>query len=185
MSKSGFNNNFSYDPNIYGTIFEPLATTEYNQPYQLRNANGKRAEKNFDTIMTEGNVDFINAHTKDYKMKYRHFNGFGWIPCKTSFYTDRVVGPLRKQFFEIKNSITDMHHPSKIILEAISVKITHPDSEFYLYVDTKCFSSGKAFLESSPLIDGIIVGPVELKNFINNGCKLPNKKSVSPINLFI
>jgi hypothetical protein len=178
MSKTGFNNNFSYDPNVYGTIFTELETKKYNQPYQLRNANGKKAEMNFDKIMQKNKISFENGHQKKYAMHCMHFNGFGWIKDVKKFYTDRVLGDFRNNFWEIKNSITDAHHPSKIILESIATKLTHPNSKFLVYIDGKCMNTYKRYLENVPTIDMLVVGPVQLQNFINSNFTIPQKKLV-------
>jgi hypothetical protein len=185
MSKSGFNNNFSYDPNVYGTIFTELEYPEYSQPYQIRNANGKKAERNFDKIMQDNGISFDNGNQKQYKMNCMHFSGFGWVPDDKKFYTDRVLGQVRNNFWEIKNSITDAHHPAKIILESIATKLTHADSKFLVYVDGECMKTYKKYLQNVPTIDMLVVGPIELQSFIDSNFTIPAKKVAIHNNFFI
>jgi hypothetical protein len=181
---SGFNNNYEIKGDVFGTFFSELQT-KYIHPKNIRNYNGEKAVKVFDTIMNANNIKFFDGDLEEFRMNYKHWNGMGWISSELGFYPDRILGLQKKIFVEIKSALTDTHHPAKIILEATSCKITNPDSKFFVYCDGDLMSTARKMLVECPLIDGVIKGPSELEDWVKNGFKITNTQLVAkPVNFF-
>jgi hypothetical protein len=182
---SGFNNNYKIKDTIYGNFFDKL-NTKYIHPMNIRNARGETAVNNFDKMMKKYNTKFYIGDDEKYRMTFKHWNGFGWLDSEIAFYPDRVLGINEEIFVEIKSALTDTHHPAKILLEATSCKLKYPQSQFFVYCDSeKPLFQAKKLLEECPLIDGVIIGPTHLEDWVKNGFKKINTGyKVKPVNFF-
>lgn len=180
----GFNNNHEINTDVYGKFFSKLET-KYIHPKNVRNYNGEKAVKTFDSIMNKYNVKYYDGDLEEFRMTIKYFYGMGFYDTDTAFYPDRVLGLNKQKTVEIKNGLTDRHHPSKIILEAQSSKATNPENEFFVYCDGDFTNDAKKMLSNCPYIDGIIHGPVELEQWVNSNFAPNNKKlQVKPYNFF-